>query len=264
MMKVLQKTGSFFKAIVPFLVFAAIQLVVGVLGVLLAFALEMISTSGIPQDIPDKSDLVVSLTANAICLLAAFVEMKIYRFSFKDISPVRQNGRVYLLAVIFAVGAFFGIKLLNSLVMKITGVAEKGFSYEITSETIVLIFILFLTEPFVEELVFRGLMVKTFEKSFPVGLAVTVIIAANASNQLGRFVFYSILLYGMLLFIRYTFGDLKLCIVVYTIINLLYVAVNLVNVEYMSAAGIVGIAASAAAMFFMIKLASKPEEVQEE
>ena len=83
-------------------------------------------------------------------------------------------------------------------------------------------------------------------------------------QKAGRFVFYSIMLYGMLLFIRYTFGDLKLCIVVYTIINLLYVAVNLVSVEYTSIAGIVGIAASAVTMFFMLKLAAKPEEAQEE
>ena len=86
----------------------------------------------------------------------------------------------------------------------------------------------------------------------------------NVLQKAGRFVFYSILLDGVLLFIRYTFGDLKLCIVVYTIINLLYVAVNFVSVEYTSIAGIVGIVASTVTMFFMLKLATKPEEAQEE
>lgn len=262
-MKVLKIIGNFFAAMVPLIVFFAVQIIVLFLGLLIAYAVEMMSSSAFPETFSDKSVFVIGIAANLICFFAAIAEMKIHRFSFRDISPVRQNGRVYIMAVLFAIGAFFAFILADSLVMKIPGMPKAAAAQEMTDSMIVLTFIAYLTDPFVEELIFRGLMVRTFEKRFPAWVgaaAVTVVYILMYSTYSICFV---LLFSVMLMFIRYKFGDLKLCFLFHLIVTVMSVAISLVKAEYyeqvINIGGAVGVVIAAAAMFFMLKFASRSD-----
>ena len=266
-MKILKKIGSFFAAMVPFFVFSAVQITAILLGGIVAFASEMMSSSSIPDTISTESVFAVGIVTNLICFFAAFAEMKIHRFSFRDISPVRQNGRVYITSVFFAVGAFFVFKLAESLVMKIAGVPVAAIPQEMTSSMIVLTYIAYLTDPFLEEFVFRGLMVKTFEKRFPAWVSAVVPTITFTLMYVNNSVCYFLLFGAALMFIRYKFGDLKLCVLVHLIVSVMSVTISLVKAEYyesiINIGGAVGVVIAAAAMFFMLKLSSKPVQTSE-
>lgn len=262
-MKVLKIIGNFFAAMVPFIVYYAVQAIVIFLGLFIAYAAEMMSSSAFPETFSDKSVFVIGIVGNLICIFAAIAEMKIHRFSFRDISPVRQNGRVYITAVLFTIGAVFAFILVDSLVMKIPGMPKAAAAQEMTNSMIVLTLIVYLSDSFVEELVFRGLMVRAFEKRFPAWVgaaAVTITYTLMYSNYSICFV----LLFGVvLMFIRYKFGDLKLCILVHLIVTVMSVTISLVKAEYyepvINIGGAVGVVIAAAAMFFMLKFASRSD-----
>ena len=262
-MKVLKIIGNFFSAMVPFIVYYAVQIIVFFLGIFMAYAAEMMSSSSFPETVSDKSVFVIGITANLICIFAAIAEMKIHRSSFKDVSPVSQNGRVYITAVFFAIGAFFVFMLADLLVMKIAGVPGTDTAQEMTNSMIVLTFIAYLTDSFAEELVFRGLTVRAFEKRFPAWVgaaAVTITYTLMYSNYSICFVLpFSV----VLMFIRYKFGDLKLCILVHLIVTVMSVTISLVKAEYyervINIGGAVGVVIAAAAMFFMLKFASRSD-----
>lgn len=65
------------------------------------------------------------------------------------------------------------------------------------------------------------------------------------------------------MFIQYKFGDLKLCILVDLIMTAMFVALNLVKEEYyeriINIGSAAGVFAAAAAMFFMIRSASRTD-----
>ncbi len=266
-MKVLKKIGSFFAAMVPFFVFYTAQIIVVLLGIFIAFAAEMMSTSSIPDTISTESVFAVGIVTNLICFFAAFAEMKIHRFSFIDISPVRQNGRVYITSVFFAVGAFFVFKLAESLVMKIAGVPVAAIPQEMTSSMIVLTYIAYLTDPFLEEFVFRGLMVRTFEKRFPAWVGAAAVTITFTLLYVNNSVCYFLLFGAALMFIRYKFGDLKLCVLVHLIVSVISVTISLVKAEYyesiINIGGAVGVVIAAAAMFFMLKFASRSDSASD-
>ena len=262
-MKILKKIGSFFAAMVPFFVFSAVQITAILLGGIVAFASEMMSSSSIPDTISTESVFAVGIVTNLICFFAAFAEMKIHRFSFRDISPVRQNGRVYITSVFFAVGAFFVFKLAESLVMKIAGVPVAAIPQEMTSSMIVLTYIAYLTDPFLEEFVFRGLMVKTFEKRFPAWVGAAAVTITFTLLYVNNSVCYFLLFGAALMFIRYKFGDLKLCVLVHLIVSVISATISLVKAEYyesiINIGGAVGVVIAAAAIFFMLKFSSGQE-----
>ncbi len=266
-MKVLKKIGSFFAAMVPFFVFSAVQITAILLGGIVAFASEMMSSSSIPDTISTESVFAVGIVTNLICFFAAFAEMKIHRFSFRDISPVRQNGRVYITSVFFAVGAFFVFKLAESLVMKIAGVPVAAIPQEMTSSMIVLTYIAYLTDPFLEEFVFRGLMVKTFEKRFPAWVGAAAVTITFTLLYVNNSVCYFLLFGAALMFIRYKFGDLKLCVLVHLIVSVISATISLVKAEYyesiINIGGAVGAVIAAASMFLMLKFASGQEPVSD-
>lgn len=66
------------------------------------------------------------------------------------------------------------------------------------------------------------------------------------------------------MFIQYKFGDLKLCVLVDLIMTAMFVAVSLINSEHyeqvIAIGAAVDVVVAAAAMFFMIKFASKTEK----
>lgn len=61
-MKVLKIIGNFFAAMVPFIVFFAMQIIVGFLGIFIAYAAEMMSSLAFPETISDKSVFVIGIT----------------------------------------------------------------------------------------------------------------------------------------------------------------------------------------------------------
>lgn len=260
-MKVLKKIGSFFAAMVPVFVLFSVQSIVVILGASLAYAVEMKNTMAFPEVISDNSAQLVSIIANLICVPVALVEMRIHRFEFKDISPVKQNKRVYLFSVLFALGAFFVFWFVSSTFMRITGVENMFAAHRITDESMVLMFLAFMIEPIVEELFFRGMLYKNYEKSFSIrfGAAVTTLMYALYYIDLS----YAFLTGAALMFIRYKFGDLKLCFFVNMIMTAMYVAVSLMNSEHyeqvIAIGAAVGVVAAAAGMLFMIRSASKAE-----
>ncbi len=266
-MKVLRKIGDFFAAMVPFIVFWAVQLVVIILGVLVAIAEEMMVISALPESISDESADIIILLSYVVCLIVAIGEMKIHRFSFKDISPVKQNGKVYIMAVIFGLGAFFVFKFLNSLSLQIAGITETRSGQEMVGVYLIITLLTNLIEPFMEELVFRGLMVKTFEKRFPVWFSAAAITLSFLLLHSENFKCFLLLFGAALIFVRYKFGDLRLCILIHLAVNLASSVMLFVSDEYYSTAinigAAVGIVFAAARMFFMLRFASKPAEALE-
>ncbi len=267
-MKVLKKIGDFFVAMVPFFVYVGVQFVVALLGMFTALAIEIAASSSILETISVGSELFITIVVYTICFLAAFAEMKIHRFKFRDISPVRQNGRVYLLAVFFALGLFFVLKLAEMLFVKVTGENVVEAVQETAGFMIVITAIAYLTECFVEEFVFRGLMTKTFEMRFPVWVGAVIITVTYALWHWDYVKGYSVLFGAVLIFIRYKFEDLKLCFMVHLIVTFMYVAMSMVtwkNYEAMIMIGsIVGIVIVVLSMLFMIKFASKAETVSDQ
>ncbi|MGN1304038.1 MAG: hypothetical protein ACI4YB_03290 [Oscillospiraceae bacterium] len=267
-MNILKKTGSFFKAMTPVIVYFAVQVLIGSIGFSITLAAEMISSSAFHDTITEKSKQIINIAVNLICLFAAFTEMKIHKFSFKDISPVKQNGRVYIFTVLFSIGAFFVFKFAESFFVQITGMEDPMSSKEFTGGLAVLTFIAFLTGAFSEGLVFGGLTVKTFEKHFPVwvGAAAAIVTLTLGHDEFS--ICYMLLFSASLMFIRYKFGDLKLCILVYVIMTFLPVAMTFVNKEHynivINIGSAFGIVIAAAAMYFMVKFAAKAEQTSDE
>lgn len=267
-MKALKKIGSFFAAIVPLAVFIVSQFVVVVLGGFVVAAVEMMESSAFIETISYESVLVIAIAANLICIFVAFMEMKIHRFGFKDISPVKQNKKVYLFAALFAIGAFFTFEFLTSIFIQITGTTDASIIHEITDEMIVLTVISYATGSFVEELVFRGLAAKTFEKRFPVWVGAIVTTIAFSLMYYEFTVCFAFLMGASLIFIRYKFGDLKLCFMVNLIMTLMLIAASLLKSEHyygqmMTIGSVVGTIIAAGAMFLMLKNAEKAEILED-
>lgn len=262
-MNFFKKIGSFFAAAVPFIVYITVQLVTVTLGVILVVAGEMMSSSELSGTISHKSNMAITVAVNLICLIAALWEMKIHRFGFKDISPVVQNKKVYIFAAFFAFGASLVFKFVSSLFMR-EGVT--GLEGEITSGTEFLTFIAYLTAPFMDELFFRGMLVKTFEKRFPVwfgAAAVTVFSVFSVLLETDYYKCFGIMLVLTVIFIRYKFGDLRLCLLVHIILTAMFVTISLIKTasygEFINIGIVVGAVIAATAMFFMLKYASKTE-----
>lgn len=260
-MKVFKKIGSFFAAMVPFLVYVAVQFIGGLLGMLLALAVEMISSSAIPETISQESVLIITIVLYAVCFVAAFFEMKIHRLRFKDLTPVRQKVRVYLWAVLLSLGTFFVLKFVEMIFARGTGATNTESAQETAVSMIVITYIAYLTECLLDEFVFRGLMVKIFEKRFPVWVAAVAITVSFALLHFEYGICSGILFGAVLMFIRYKFGDLILCFMVHLLVTFLSVTMSMVNpgnyetvINIGSAVGIVLVVLS---MFFMIKSASK-------
>lgn len=259
-MKVFKKIGDFLTAMVPFFVYIGVQLIVVVLGGIAALVVEMISFSQIPESVTDLSFRLVSLSTYVIILPVLLFEMKLQRLDLKAISPQKQNGRVYIMTFFFAVGAFFAFSLLNSLLLRITGVTADEASEQMSYSLFVIRLLIVLTSGLGEELLYRGIMVKTFERYFsPVFSAVVITLPFTLLHSENR-ILYLLLLGVSLMFIRYKFGDLRLCLMVNLTAGILVFMTELIDSSLygtvMTVGGVIGIFISAAAMFFMLKFAS--------
>lgn len=212
----------------------------------------------------DTAMIAVNAVINIACLIAAFVEMKLRGYKFRDISPVKQNYKMYLLAAAFAPAAYFVTRFLNMLFLQITGIPSTDATEQLTGSALANTFTNMLMLPFAEELIFRGLTVKTFENKFPrlfSAAVITLFFGLMCSNESKL---YALLLGAVLIFIRYKFGDIKLCLLCHFIINLTYCLTQLadksVYVTLINIGSAVGIIIAAVTMLLMLKFASKPAD----
>lgn len=272
-MKFLRKIGNFFVAAIPYWIFVGIQLAVSTVGTIILTFIEIAKAAPSgnidPNDLTEsilssQSVLIISVVANIACIAAALIEFKVRKLKFKDISPVNQNKKVYIFAFVFTIGAFFVLQTANAAFLGIMGVTEADSTQEMLASSTLFTFIIALTAPFSEELVFRGLMVKTFGTYFSTPFSVIAITAAFMVLHSSNMKCYALLFGLVLMFLRYKFGDWKLCLVFHFTANLMSCLLTLLGDDtadrVMSVGTVVGLVIAAAAVYFMIKFANKPQK----
>lgn len=220
-MKVLKKIGNFFVAMVPFWVYFAVQFLVGfVLGIVLSVK------AAAAGEIPDLTSVSALMTISVVSQITAFIggvlTMLISKTKMSDMSPVRQNGKVYGLTILFTIGSFFVLQLINSLSLALMGITETDSTQDLLAQSVPFLFFSTLFAPFVEELIFRGLLVTFFKKRgfsnwFTI-IAITLTFALIHSQNMMIYAFF----FGLVLMgIRFVTGDWKLCVVFHFIGNLM-------------------------------------------
>lgn len=262
-MKILKKIGIFFSALSPIFTYLIVNICVIIVFLIISMILKLRSNSFDNNLGLGNFDSIAELVINISCFIAAIVKMKQYDYKFSDISPVKQNWKVYLTALLFISGAVFVLVFINSLFLKITGIPLSHPPGEISGSELTNILAYHLTLPFVEELIFRGLMVKNFEKKgFPILFSACAITISYALLYSKEYMLYILLFGAIIIFIRYRFGDIKLCILIQFTANLIRILILLANAELyntiLKVGSAVGVVVAAASMFFMIKFASKP------
>lgn len=268
-MKIIKKIGSFFSALYPIFIYLVVTVAV-ILASTAIVALYNLSTNSMDSEFPtgsllsDTAMIAVNAAINIASVIAVFVEMKLRGYKVRDISPVKQNHKMYLLAAAFALAAYFVMRFLNLMFLQITGIPSTEVTEQLTGAALANTVTNMLMLPFVDELIYRGLTVKTFENKFPVwfsAAAITLIYGVLCSNE-NRL--YTLLLGSVLIFIRYKFGDIKLCLLCHFIINLTYCLTRFadksVYVTLINIGSAVGIVIAAVTMFLMLKFASKPAD----
>ncbi|MGN0641878.1 MAG: lysostaphin resistance A-like protein [Huintestinicola sp.] len=263
-MKIIKKIGSFFSALSPVFTYIIVIIALSLLSIIIS-AVSKFSTDSFTNifTLDSLFILVSNIITNAACAAAALVEMKIQRYTFRDLSPVKQNWKMYLLTVAFAPGIYFVMRFINFLFLQITGIPTTYGTEQMTAMDLADSFTFTLTYPFAEELIFRGLTYKNFEGKFPAFFSAAVITISFMLFRSNVNMLYGLLLGAVLYFFRYKFGDLKLCILLHFTMNLTYCLTLLVNISVfytmIKAGCAVGIVIAAATMFFMLKFASKPK-----
>lgn len=220
-MKVLNKIGNFFVAMIPFWIYFGVQIVSGMIaGVVIAVKAAM--AGEVPDITSAGSMMMITVVSQIAAFIGAILTMIISKTKMSDMSPVRQNKKVYGMTVIFTIGAFFVLQLINSLTLGLLGVTESDSTQQLLMQSVPFMFFTALFAPFVEELIFRGLLVTFFKKRgfsdwFTIA-AITIVFAAIHSQNMMMYA----LVFGLVLMgIRFVTGDWKLCVVFHFIGNLM-------------------------------------------
>lgn len=220
-MKVLRKIGNFFVAMIPFWVYYAVQIFATiVIGIVLAAKSD---AAGEVFDITSANSLmIISVVGQIAAFIGGILTMLISKTKMKDMSPVQQNGKVYGLTFLFTIGSFFVLQLINSLSLILRGITESDSTQELLTQSVPFMFFTALFAPFVEELIFRGLLVTFFKKRgfsdwFTI-IAITLTFALIHSQNMMIYAF----VFGLALMgIRFVTGDWKLCVVFHFVGNLM-------------------------------------------
>lgn len=220
-MKVLSKIGNFFVAMVPFWIYLGVQILTGfIVGIYLS--IKALSTGEMPDATGAESLMLISVVSQVAAFIGGIITMLASKTKMRDMSPVQQDKKVYGITIIFTIGAFFVLQLINSLTLMILGVTEADPTQELLSQSTAFLFFTALFAPFVEELIFRGLLVTFFKKRgfsnwFTIA-AVTITFALIHSQNMMMYA----LVFGLVLMgIRFVTGDWKLCVVFHFVGNLM-------------------------------------------
>ncbi|MGN0553482.1 MAG: lysostaphin resistance A-like protein [Oscillospiraceae bacterium] len=218
----MKKIGNFFVAMVPFWIYLGIQFLAGVvLGIVL-----MVKAVASGENAPDMTSASSLMTVSVVSQIAAFIggviTMLVSKTKMRDMSPVQQDKKVYGLTVIFTMGAFFVLQLINSLMLSVFGVTEMDSTQELLMQSIPFMFFTALFAAFVEELLFRGLLVTFFKKrGFSDWFTITAITITFALIHSTNMIVYALVFGLVLMGIRYVTGDWKLCVVFHFVGNLM-------------------------------------------
>lgn len=221
-MKVLSKIGNFFIAMIPYWVYFGAQILAGmVIGIVFSVK-AIVSGEGVPDMTGTDSLMMISIVSQIAAFVGGIITMLISKTKMKTMSPVQQDKKVYGLTIIFTMGAFFVLQLINSLMLMVFGVTEMDSTQELLSQSVPFMFFTALFAPFVEELIFRGLLVTFFKKrGFSDWFTITAITISFAIIHSPNMMVYALVFGLVLMGIRYTTGDWKLCVVFHFIGNLM-------------------------------------------
>lgn len=226
-MKVLRKIGNFFVAMVPFWVYYAVQIFASIV-LLIVLAVKSIA-AGETFDITNANSLmIISVVSQITAFIGGILTMLISRTKMSDMSPVKQSGKVYGLTVLFTIGSFFVLQLINSLSLSLMGVTETDSTQDLLAQSVPFMFFTALFAPFVEELIFRGLLVTFFKKRgfsnwFTIAAITLVFGLIHSQNMMIYALCFGLVLMG----IRFVTGDWKLCVVFHFIGNLMSCLFNI-------------------------------------
>lgn len=262
----MKKIGHFFIAAIPFWIYLGVQMAVSFAGSIIASVAAIVGGTYDPLDptsiISSEALFWISIAATVLAFVVAVIEMKISKVKLDDFRPVKQNGKVYVLTVLFTAGAFFVLQVANALFLNIIGVTEADSTQEMLSESTFFLVAIALSAPFLEELVFRGLMAHEFDKYFPkwftvVGVTFLFFIMHSANMKL-----YALLFGLVLMLIRYKTGDWLLCLMFHFIGNGMSCLVTLIPEEsadtiMYTCAGI-GLVVAVVSFILMMKVKNKP------
>lgn len=226
-MKVLRKIGSFFVAMAPFWVYIAVQLFAG-FGYGIVMSLKAAVSGEVPDIMSADSQMAMAVIGQVAAFIGGILTMLISRTKMSDMSPVRQSGKVYGLTVLFTIGSFFVLQLINSLSLSLMGITETDSTQDLLAQSVPFMFFTALFAPFVEELIFRGLLVTFFKKRgfsnwFTIAAITLVFGLIHSQNMMIYALCFGLVLMG----IRFVTGDWKLCVVFHFIGNLMSCLFNI-------------------------------------
>lgn len=220
-MKVLRKIGNFFVAMVPFWVYYAVQIFASiVIGIVLA--VKSAAAGEVPNLMSADSLMVISVVGQISAFIGGILTMLISKTKMSDMSPVKQNGKVYGLTVLFTIGSFFVLQLINSISLSLMGITETDSTQDLLAQSVPFMFFTALFAPFVEELIFRGLLVTFFKKrGFSNWFTIAAITLTFGLIHSQNMMIYALVFGLVLMGIRFVTGDWKLCVVFHFIGNLM-------------------------------------------
>lgn len=220
-MKVLRKIGNFFVAMVPFWVYYAIQIFASIV-LLIVLAVKSIA-AGETFDITSADSLmIISVVGQIVAFIGGILTMLISKTKMSDMSPVKQSGKVYGLTVLFTIGSFFVLQLINSLSLSLMGITETDSTQDLLAQSVPFMFFTALFAPFVEELIFRGLLVTFFKnRGFSNWFTIAAITLVFGLIHSQNMMIYALVFGLVLMGIRFVTGDWKLCVVFHFIGNLM-------------------------------------------
>lgn len=220
-MKVLRKIGNFFVAMVPFWVYYAVQIFASiVIGIVLA--VKSAAAGEVPNLMSADSLMVISVVGQISAFIGGILTMLISKTKMSDMSPVRQSGKVYGLTVLFTIGSFFVLQLINSISLSLMGITETDSTQDLLAQSVPFMFFTALFAPFVEELIFRGLLVTFFKnRGFSNWFTIAAITLTFGLIHSQNMMIYALVFGLVLMGIRFVTGDWKLCVVFHFIGNLM-------------------------------------------
>lgn len=220
-MKVLSKIGNFFVAMVPFWIYFGVQILAGfIVGIYIS--IKAFSTGEVPDATGAEALMLISVVSQVAAFIGGIITMLASKTKMRDMSPVQQDKKVYGITIIFTIGAFFVLQLINSLTLMILGVTEADSTQELLSQSAVFMFFTALFAPFVEELIFRGLLVTFFKKrGFSNWFTIAAITITFALIHSQNMMMYALVFGLVLMGIRFVTGDWKLCVVFHFVGNLM-------------------------------------------
>lgn len=220
-MKVLRKIGNFFVAMVPFWVYYAVQIFASiVIGIVLA--VKSAAAGEVPNLMSADSLMVISVVGQISAFIGGILTMLISKTKMSDMSPVKQNGKVYGLTVLFTIGSFFVLQLINSISLSLMGITETDSTQDLLAQSVPFMFFTALFAPFVEELIFRGLLVTFFKnRGFSNWFTIAAITLTFGLIHSQNMMIYALVFGLVLMGIRFVTGDWKLCVVFHFIGNLM-------------------------------------------